>query len=82
MSLELYLETESESNDIWRRRLCGGDGEEESLIADRCAICDHDIGDGDVDEGVVDVKGGNVDECGTRERGVYEGLYRTHSKTL
>ena len=41
-----------------------------SRNADRCAICDHDIGDDDVDEGVVDVKGRNVDECGTRDSGV------------
>ena len=82
MSRELKLETESESKDVWRRRLCGGEGEDESRNAGRCATCDHDIGDDDVDEGDVGVMGGNEDEFGTRERGMYDGLYRTHSNTL
>ena len=67
---------------MWRRRLCGGEGEEVSRNAERCVTCDHDNGDDDVDEGDVDVKDGNADEFGTRERGMYDGLKRVHSNTL
>ena len=74
---------------MWRRRLCGGDGDDLSRNAERCATYDHDSGDDDVDEGDVGVddgdvddKGGNADAFGTSGRGMYDGLYRVHSNTL
>jgi hypothetical protein len=62
-------------------RLCGGDGDDLLRNAERCVTYDHDDRDDETDEvdvglddGDVDVKGGNADELGTRERGTYDGL--------